>query len=243
MASKCTIEFSRFQPLSAASSLLNYSLQVHIWVVLILVCKCISKLAWLWPYRASLHSQDCHLQVCLCVHSCTACSQSCRAVWRLVLATVPNPRFSSGSGLEPNWNRCNRLYPIKKPNRTEFAVFWLVAQFGKLRTLAPIKYLSSDRITIWYIRKRCSFACSFTSCSPLCDPINIHWVAVKSHRKLGVFGSDATNIDWITKWRLGGVRACKTASFTYISYCDTIRTQILNWSQSAEFTKMRLCCI
>jgi len=160
----------------------------------------------------------------------------------LVLATVPNPRFGSGSGLEPNLNRCNGFYHIKKPNRTEPTVFWLVPQIRQLPTLAPIKYLSSDHITIWYIRKRCSFACSFTSSSSICDPINIRWVAAKKRRKLGVFRSDATNIDWIAKWRIGGGRACKTASLTYISYCDMIRTQILNWSPSSEFAKMRLCC-
>jgi len=66
----------------------------------------------------------------------------------LVLATVPNWRFGSGSGLEPNWNRCNGFYPIKKPNRTEPAVFWPVPHFRKLSALAPIKYLSCDRITI-----------------------------------------------------------------------------------------------
>jgi len=37
---------------------------------------------------------------------------------------------------------------------------------------------------------------------------------------------------------MGGDSASKTASSTYISYCDTITTQILNWSQRAQFTKM-----
>jgi len=37
---------------------------------------------------------------------------------------------------------------------------------------------------------------------------------------------------------MGRERASKTASFTYISYCDTITTQILNWSQSSESVKM-----
>jgi len=69
--------------------------------------------------------------------------------------------------------------------------------FCELRTLAPNKYLSWDCITIWYIPQRCSIACSFTSYSPLCDPINIRWVAVKWLRTLGVFCSDAMDIDWI----------------------------------------------
>ena len=163
-------------------------------------------------------------------------------VWNhLVLATVPNPHFSSGSGLEPNWNLCNGFHPIKKPtHRTEPGVFWPVPQFRQLWTLAPIKYLSSDCITIWYIHKRCSFACSFTSNSPLCDLINICGVAVEWGGKSGVFCRDSTNIDWIANWRIWGERACKSAPFRYISCCDMIRTQILNRGQSSECTKMRL---
>jgi len=167
--------------------------------------------------------------------------QLCAGSW-LLLATVPNPRFGSGSRLEPNWNLCNGFYHIKKPNHTEPAVFWPVPQILQLPTLAQIKYLSSDSIAIWFIRKRCSFACSFTSSSTLCDPTNIRCGAVKQHRKLGVFRSDVTKIDSIAKWRIGGERACKTASFTYESYCDMIRTQMLNCSQSLKFVTMRLCC-
>jgi hypothetical protein len=37
---------------------------------------------------------------------------------------------------------------------------------------------------------------------------------------------------------MGGERASKTASFTYILYYDTITTQILNWSQSTECPKL-----
>jgi len=39
-------------------------------------------------------------------------------------------------------------------------------------------------------------------------------------------------------WRIEAERACRTASFTYISCCDTIRTQILNWSESSELAKL-----
>jgi len=72
---------------------------------------------------------------------------------RVVLATVPNPQFGSGSRLEPNWNLYNGFYLSKTPNCTEPVVFQQVPQFCQLWTLAPIKYLSSDCITIWYIRK------------------------------------------------------------------------------------------
>jgi len=56
----------------------------------------------------------------------------------LVLATVPNPRFSSGSGLEPNWNHCNGFYPIEKRDCTQPAIFCLVPQFRQLTTFFPM---------------------------------------------------------------------------------------------------------
>jgi len=161
----------------------------------------------------------------------------------LVLATVPNWRFGSGSGLEPNLNRCNGCYPIKKPNRMEPAVFWPVPHFHKLSALAPIKYLSCDCITIWYIHNWYSVRCSFTSHSPICDTISICCVASKNDLFSALLHSNSTNSDHIANWRTGGERASKTASFMYISYCDTITTQILDWSQSSEFTKLRLCCM
>jgi hypothetical protein len=51
------------------------------------------------------------------------------------------------------------------------------------------------------------------------------------------------NSDRVANWGMRGERAPKTASLTYKSYCDTITTEILNWNQSSEFAKMRLCCM
>jgi len=42
-----------------------------------------------------------------------------------------------------------------------------------------MNYLSADRITIWYIRKRYCFACSVTSDCAICDPIIIRWLTAK----------------------------------------------------------------
>jgi len=95
------------------------------------------------------------------------------------VAMVPDWRFCCWSGLEPNWNCCDGFHPMKKRNRCELTVFWHVPHFRKLRNLAPYKYLSSDRITIQYIHKRCSFRCSFSSNSPIWDPITICWVVAK----------------------------------------------------------------
>jgi hypothetical protein len=91
------------------------------------------------------------------------------------------------------------------------------------------------------MRKRCSFRCSFSSHSPICDPITMHWVALANVLFLALFPSNPTNCDRITNRATCGERASKPASFTYILYCVTITTQILNSSQSSEFAKMRLC--
>jgi len=161
----------------------------------------------------------------------------------LELATVPNWWFSSGFGFELIWNHCHRFDPIQNPNCTKPTFFWPVPHRRKLRTLAAIKYLSCDRITIWYICKRCSFRCSYTSHSPIGDPITILWVALKNDKLSALFHSNSRNSDQIANRRMGGAIASKTASCTYISYCDTITTRILNWSHSSEFAIMRLCCM
>jgi len=59
----------------------------------------------------------------------------------------------------------------------------------------------------------------------------------------GFISLQLKNSDRIANWRMGGEKACKTATFTYISYCDRITIQILNFSQSSEFVKLRLCCM
>jgi len=40
-----------------------------------------------------------------------------------------------------------------------------------------MKYLSSNRIMIWCIRRWCNVSHSFTSSFQICDRTNIHWVA------------------------------------------------------------------
>jgi len=119
----------------------------------------------------------------------------------LVLATVLNWWFSSGSVLEPNWNRCSRFYHIKKLNCTEPVVFQPVPQFRKVRTLPPIKYLSCDLITIRYICQTCSFSSTFTSHSPIKNRIIIRWVTSKNSQFSALFHTNSTDSNWITNWQ------------------------------------------
>jgi len=47
----------------------------------------------------------------------------------------------------------------------------------------------------------------------------------------------------IVNWRMRGDGPSKMASFMYISYCDTITTQIYNSTERSDFASTRLCCI
>jgi len=153
---------------------------------------------------------------------------------------VPNPWLIAGSGLELNWNCYNWFYPFKKLNPTEPTVFWPHPQFCKLSTLALINYLSSNRITIWYTCTSCSFARSVTSCSPICNLINICWVTANKPPILRVISKKLSQYWLDRKLETTGETTCRIASFTFISYCDMIRTQILNSSHRTGFAKLRL---
>jgi len=83
-----------------------------------------------------------------------------------VLATGPNSRLGSGSGSNPEQDRCNGF-----PPKTRHL---------KCTILAPIKYLSSDRIVTWSVRRLCSFSPSFPSHSQICDLTSIPWVAIEN---------------------------------------------------------------
>jgi len=123
-----------------------------------------------------------------------------REVGGVVLAMIPTWRFGSGSGLEPNRNDCNWFCPMKIPNHIEPADSWLVTYIRKPRTLAPIRHMSSDHITIWDVRTRCSFRYSINPHSPICNPGTICCIAVKSRQKLAIFQSNSTIIDGIANW-------------------------------------------
>jgi len=64
----------------------------------------------------------------------------------LVLATGPNSRFGSGSGSNPEPDRCNGFYHTKTRTVANGSVLPPKTRHFNLTTLSPIKYLSSDRI-------------------------------------------------------------------------------------------------
>jgi len=96
---------------------------------------------------------------------------------QLVLATVPTCEYSSGLGLEPEPNSCNRSYPTK--TRT-VAIGPPKTRHFKLTTLALNKYLSTDGIVTRSIRRLCRIICSFTFRVQICNPPNIHLVAINN---------------------------------------------------------------
>ena len=148
---------------------------MHLQTHSITFSNCIAHVAHVWPPIASDHSQQFDLPW----------------AW-LVLATVPgNPAtVQVGTGtvaLVLFWNRDGFELPNDQRFQTPTTPSTTVLlpglhsaepHFCELRSLALIKYSSSDRITIQYICKWCPFAYSFTPYSPIRDQINIIWVTV-----------------------------------------------------------------
>jgi len=68
-------------------------------------------------------------------------------IWQdLVLATVPTRKNGSGLGLEPDRNCCNGLYDTKTRTVATGPGLPPTTWHFNTTTLAPIKFLSSDRI-------------------------------------------------------------------------------------------------
>jgi hypothetical protein len=62
-------------------------------------------------------------------------------------------------------------------------------------------------------------------------------VSVDFNGNLQVFDSDSTNIGRIANLKVAGERAASTAKSAYTSCRDTIRTEILNWSETSGLAK------
>jgi len=87
-------------------------------------------------------------------------------------------RVRVGTGTEP-WQR---FLPHENPDRCHWASFTTKTRHFNLTTLAPIKYLSCDRIMTWSVRRLCSSSRSFTSCIQICDPTTTRRVAIENPR-------------------------------------------------------------
>ena len=99
-----------------------------------------------------------------------------------MLATVPTHEYGSRLGLEPEPNRCNGSYHTKTQTVAIGPVIPPTTWHFNITTLAPIKYLSSDRITTWSIRRLCRISRSFTSHVQNGDLTNICLVIIKNPR-------------------------------------------------------------
>ena len=78
----------------------------------------------------------------------------------------------------------NGSYHKKNRDHWKWASFTTQNLPFNIKRLAPIEYLSSDRIMTWSICRLCSSSRSFTSRCQMCDWTNIHWVAVENPRIL-----------------------------------------------------------
>jgi len=120
--------------------------------------------------------------ICVVPHALLPRVHWSHALW-VVLAMGPNSRFGSGSGSNPEPDRCNGFPPTTR--------------HFKSTILAPIEYLSSDRIVTWSVRRLCSFSPSFPSRSQICDPTSIRWVAIENPHFSAEISPYFTAIQWI----------------------------------------------
>jgi len=96
---------------------------------------------------------------------------------------VSGRRFGSGCYPAKNLNRYVLAGLLPGPTRNP-SFFGRVGTVPRVHFVVPtfmgsIKYLSSDRIMTWCIRRLCSLSRSFTSRFQNWDPTDICWVAVK----------------------------------------------------------------
>ena len=100
-------------------------------------------------------------------------------VAQLLLPTVPG--YSAAVRV---WNQSGLSSPGCYPETRGTHQVWGRVRIGPRfhftvpTTLAPINYLSFDRIMTWSIRKLFSFNRSCTSCIQICNPTDIRWMVV-----------------------------------------------------------------
>jgi hypothetical protein len=151
----------------------------------------------------------------------SAVTQPCFQLW---LAMGQNSWFRSRSGSDPERDHYNGFPPTT----------W----HFKSTILAPIKYLSSDCIVTWSVCRLRTVRPSFPSRSHICDRTNICWVAIENPHISAEILRSLTAIQQISVqsqiWQREVKEGAETAQSAYLWCHNTIRTQILNWSQSCR---------
>ena len=116
--------------------------------------------------------------------SISSCSQlhnsPRRPAAHVVLAMGPKARFGSGSGSNPEPDRCNGFYHTKTWTIAIGLVLPPKTRHFYLTTFTQIKYLSSDHIVTWSVHRLCIISRSFTFRFQNCDATNIRCVAIEN---------------------------------------------------------------
>jgi hypothetical protein len=125
-------------------------------------------------------------QVCSWLSIFRLLPSHCQGIFNLFLATAVVLATVSGNlAAVLIWNRTGRSSPGCYPdNMGTHQVRGLVRTGSLLHftvptTLAAIQYLNSHNLGTWCIHEMCRLMPYFISHSPICNRINIHWVAVK----------------------------------------------------------------
>ena len=107
-------------------------------------------------------------------------------------APLPLPGVSVSTGFKfpcrfrvrfpPKLDSCNGFYHTLNPDHWQWATFTTKTRHFNFTILGPIKYLSSDCIVTWSMRRLCRFSRSCPSRIQICDRTNCRWVAIKNPR-------------------------------------------------------------
>jgi len=152
-------------------------------------------------------------------------------MYRLVLATRPISR--DGSRYGSTWIRtvAMGLTTRKTPTIGNGPVLPPKTWHFKFTILAPIKYLSSDRIMTWSVRTLCSFRSSFTSSFLICDPTIIRGVAIENPRISITIGPFFTATQQISVWSQIWMLEVKELITLHNQHTDhvTVRSELKYW--------------
>jgi len=149
----------------------------------------------------------------------------CNSPSEVVVATGPNSRVGSGSGSTQNRTVATVLTSRKTRPTGNGPVLPPQARHFNITTLPPIKYLNSDRIMTWSVRRLCSSTRSFTSRSQICDPTNSRWVAIEYPLISLKMGTLFTASQWISVGSQIGQRQVKERPELQILRTDHVMIQ------------------
>jgi hypothetical protein len=146
--------------------------------------------------------------------------------------TSPQRILVSGSTPEPIMNPAGFCQGFCC-SRASFLIGLYSSKFS-----APIEYLGSDRIVMWFIHEEQTNWCSFTSCCPIYNLIDIHVITVANAPLRHDVGGYLAATQWISIWlQIGEHEVTMNLKLNH-SHIDhvCIQSELKSWIRERAFT-------